>query len=264
MTVSGTHPAFPSAPAVRAKAEKAVTDVYPCEDRRATSLSNSELGVKKRKKKKKKTAPVSARERASQQVQTANTLTCLTHSAPEPLMGALYRSWLVQPLKQAPGSEVAKYYNLQAFIIPGESCWVGRINEEVHSTLVSGMLSMTATNKRDRALCATLLSALNFVKLVTNLNSCSLSTSNRTEGPGLPTAAEAVTRWHTTAMIFREKIERQESGGGVGAGRCGGNSGERLTALGRWGWRENRKEVSSAMSGAVGTSCGKSQTGLPF
>lgn len=48
-------------------------------------------------------APVSAGERASQQVQTANTLTCLTHSAPEPLMGALYRSRLVQPLKQAPG-----------------------------------------------------------------------------------------------------------------------------------------------------------------
>lgn len=39
----------------------------------------------------------------SQQVQTANTVTCLTHSAPEPLMGALYCSWLVQPLKQAPG-----------------------------------------------------------------------------------------------------------------------------------------------------------------
>lgn len=39
----------------------------------------------------------------SQQVQTVNTLTCLTHSAPEPLMGGLYCSWLVQPLKQAPG-----------------------------------------------------------------------------------------------------------------------------------------------------------------
>lgn len=48
-------------------------------------------------------APVSARECASQQVQTANTLTCLTHSAPEPLMGALPRSRPVQPLKQAPG-----------------------------------------------------------------------------------------------------------------------------------------------------------------
>lgn len=46
---------------------------------------------------------VSARARVSQQVQTANTLTCLTHSAPEPLMGALYCSRLVQPLKQAPG-----------------------------------------------------------------------------------------------------------------------------------------------------------------
>lgn len=48
---------------------------------------------------------ISARERVcvSQQVQTVNTLTCLTHSAPEPLMGGLYCSWLVQPLKQAPG-----------------------------------------------------------------------------------------------------------------------------------------------------------------
>ncbi len=46
---------------------------------------------------------ISARARVSQQVQTANTLTCLTHSAPEPPMGALYCSWPVQPLKQAPG-----------------------------------------------------------------------------------------------------------------------------------------------------------------
>lgn len=38
---------------------------------------------------------ISAKARVSQQVQTANTLTCLTHSAPEPLMGALYCSWLV-------------------------------------------------------------------------------------------------------------------------------------------------------------------------
>lgn len=35
-----------------------------------------------------------------------------------------------------------------------------------------------------------------------------------------PLWAEAVTRWHTTAVIFREKIERRRSGGGVGAGRC--------------------------------------------
>lgn len=33
------------------------------------------------------------RKSVSQQVQTANTLTCLTHSAPEPLMGALYCSF---------------------------------------------------------------------------------------------------------------------------------------------------------------------------
>lgn len=46
---------------------------------------------------------ISARACVSQQVQTANTLTCLTHLAPEPLMGALYLSWLFQPLKQAPG-----------------------------------------------------------------------------------------------------------------------------------------------------------------
>lgn len=42
------------------------------------------------------------RECVSQQVQTASTLTCLTHLAPESLTGALYCSWLVQPLKQAP------------------------------------------------------------------------------------------------------------------------------------------------------------------
>lgn len=35
---------------------------------------------------------VSATERVSQQVQTPNTLTCLTHSAPEPLTEALYCS----------------------------------------------------------------------------------------------------------------------------------------------------------------------------
>lgn len=46
---------------------------------------------------------ISARERRSQQVQPASTLTCLTHSAPEPLMGALCCSRPVQPLKQAPG-----------------------------------------------------------------------------------------------------------------------------------------------------------------
>lgn len=39
----------------------------------------------------------------SQQVQMANTLTCLTHPAPEPLTGALRCSRPVQPLKQAPG-----------------------------------------------------------------------------------------------------------------------------------------------------------------
>lgn len=37
--------------------------------------------------------PARERECVSQQVQTANTLTCLTHSAPEPLTGALYCSW---------------------------------------------------------------------------------------------------------------------------------------------------------------------------
>lgn len=35
-------------------------------------------------------------------------------------------------------SEVAKHYSLKVFIIPSEDSWVRRINEEVHSTLVSG------------------------------------------------------------------------------------------------------------------------------
>lgn len=40
--------------------------------------------------------------------------------------------------------EVAKHYSFKAFIIPSEGSQVGRINEEVHSTLVSGGFQVPA------------------------------------------------------------------------------------------------------------------------